>query len=63
MALLEELLQKKASINWLPQQEGDVPETFANIDKAKNLFNYYPSTSLRDSISKYINWLNDGLKN
>ena len=37
---LETVLEKKAIINKLPEQPGDVPITFSDISKAKNLINY-----------------------
>ncbi len=55
--LIEIKLNKKANIKWLPQQVGDVPETYADITKAKKLFGYTPTTSLSNGISKYIAWL------
>ena len=44
----------KAIINRLPNQPGDVPQTWANIEKASNLLEYSPSTSFAEGIQKYI---------
>ena len=57
VSLIEEKMHKKAKINWLPLQEGDVPETYADISKAHQLLGYYPATNLSDGISNYLNWL------
>jgi nucleoside-diphosphate-sugar epimerase len=37
-------------------QPGDVEITFADISKAKQLFNYKPKTSLRDGLLKFKDW-------
>ncbi len=54
---LEVVLDKKAIINKLPEQPGDVPITFSNIGKAKELINYSPTTSLKDGVIKFKEWL------
>ena len=53
---LEKTLDKKAIINFLPLQPGDVPDTYANTDNLKNDFNYKPSTSVFDGISAFVKW-------
>jgi UDP-glucuronate 4-epimerase len=53
---LEKSLDKKAIINFLPLQPGDVPDTYANVDNLKKKFNYKPSTSVIDGISKFVKW-------
>jgi UDP-glucuronate 4-epimerase len=53
---LEKALGKKAQINFLPLQLGDVQHTYANIDNLKKEFNYKPSTSVIDGISNFVNW-------
>lgn len=55
--VIEKVLQKKATINRLPEQPGDVPVTFANIDKAKSLLQYQPTTSLEEGIDKFYQWM------
>ena len=53
---LEEVLGKKAKINYLPLQPGDVSDTYANVDNLKNKFNYKPSTSVKDGVSRFVKW-------
>jgi UDP-glucuronate 4-epimerase len=53
---LEKALGKKAKINFLPLQPGDVPDTYANTDNLKEKFNYQPSTSVIDGISQFVKW-------
>ena len=53
---LEEVTRKKATIQQLPEQSGDVSKTFADISKAKELLHYHPQTKLEDGIKKFYNW-------
>jgi len=53
---LEKNLKKKANINFLPLQQGDVPDTYANIDNLVKEFNYQPSTPVIIGISKFVEW-------
>ncbi len=54
--LLEENLGIKAVIDRQPMQPGDVPITFADISKAKQLLNYDPSTKIEEGIPKFVEW-------
>ncbi|MDA8985321.1 NAD-dependent epimerase [Candidatus Pelagibacter sp.] len=56
---LEKALGKKAKLNFLPLQPGDVPDTFANVDNLKDKFNYKPSTSVVDGVSNFVKWYMD----
>ena len=54
--VIEEKLERKATINFLPLQPGDVPETYADISKAKTLLGYEPKTSVKEGVSNFIDW-------
>ena len=54
---LEEVLDRKATIERLPEQPGDVPQTWANIGKARRLLGYQPATSLLDGLRRFIEWM------
>jgi UDP-glucuronate 4-epimerase len=56
---LEKALGKKAKLNFLPLQPGDVPDTFANVNNLKEKFNYKPSTSVFDGVSNFVKWYKD----
>jgi UDP-glucuronate 4-epimerase len=56
IALLEENLGRKAVIERQPMQPGDVPLTFADISKARELLNYNPQTKIEDGIPKFTEW-------
>jgi UDP-glucuronate 4-epimerase len=53
---IESALGRKAEINQLPEQPGDVPITCADISKAKRLLGYNPTTPLRDGVPKFVDW-------
>ncbi len=53
---LEKALNKKAKINFLPLQPGDVPDTYASVKRLKENFNYKPHTMVKDGVSKFVEW-------
>jgi UDP-glucuronate 4-epimerase len=55
---LEEALGIQAKREWFPEQPGDVPQTWANIDKARALLNYDPRTPYVDGVKRFVDWLN-----
>ena len=54
--MLEKVTGKNAVIEKLPEQPGDVPKTFADIQKARELLGYNPSTSLQAGLKKFYDW-------
>lgn len=56
LSIIEKELGKKAIINRLPMQPGDVFATNADISKAKELLNYNPKTSIEEGIRKFVSW-------
>ena len=56
---LEKTLGKKAKINFLPLQPGDVPDTYADTSNLNEKFNYKPSTSVIDGVSNFVKWYKD----
>lgn len=54
--LLENSLGKRAVIERLPEQPGDMPRTHADITKAERLLDYRPSTTIEAGIRKFIEW-------
>lgn len=53
---IEQALGKKAIINRMPMQPGDVNRTYADITKAKNLIGYNPQTSFKEGIENFVKW-------
>jgi UDP-glucuronate 4-epimerase len=56
ISLLEKELGKTARIDWQPLQPGDVPQTFANISKARKLLAYNPQTDIESGLHRFIEW-------
>ena len=53
---LEKSLNKKAKINYLPLQPGDVPDTYADVSNLVKNFDYKPKTSVAQGVSNFVNW-------
>src|SRR6201984_254211 len=53
---IEKALGKKAKINHLPEQPGDMPLTYADISKARKLLGYNPTTKLKEGLPKFVDW-------
>jgi len=56
IGVIEKTLGKKAKINQLPEQPGDVPLTCADISKARKLLGYNPITLLSVGLPKFVDW-------
>ncbi|HEY0429538.1 MAG TPA: GDP-mannose 4,6-dehydratase [Pyrinomonadaceae bacterium] len=57
--LIEKNLGKKAIIDRKPMQPGDVPQTFADISKARRLLDYNPQTKIEEGIGKFADWFRE----
>ena len=56
VAAIETALGKKAIINRMPEQPGDVPVTYADITKSKKLLGYNPHTKIAEGIPRFVEW-------
>jgi len=56
IAAIEKALGKKAKINRLPEQPGDMPLTCADISKARKLLGYNPKTKFQDGLPRFVDW-------
>jgi len=54
--LIENAVGKKAVIQRLPMQPGDVPVTFADISKARNQLGYSPKMKVEQGIPQFVEW-------
>lgn len=54
--LIGKALGKIPKIEKLPDQPGDVPTTYSDISKARNLLKYQPQTSIEEGIKKFVEW-------
>jgi UDP-glucuronate 4-epimerase len=56
ISLLERELGRAATIDRQPPQPGDVPQTFADISKARRLLGYNPQTQIEEGIRRFVRW-------
>lgn len=54
--VLEDCLGKKAEMNMLPLQPGDVPDTYANVEDLVADVDYKPDTSVETGIANFVEW-------
>jgi len=59
ISLLEKELGKTAQIDRQPLQPGDVPQTFADITKARSILGYDPQTQIEEGIRRFVQWWNE----
>ncbi|MBK5482826.1 NAD-dependent epimerase [Peribacillus sp. TH16] len=55
---LENLIGKKARIEFLPMQPGDVKETYADISDLHADVGFYPATTVEEGLTQFVNWYN-----
>jgi UDP-glucuronate 4-epimerase len=53
---LEDCLGKKAQMNLLPLQPGDVPHTHADVDDLVRNFGYCPDTAVSVGVRRFVDW-------
>jgi UDP-glucuronate 4-epimerase len=56
IAAIEKALGIKAQVQYLPLQDGDVPNTYADVDDLVAQFNYKPSTPVEAGIARFVDW-------
>ena len=59
VSAIENKTGKKAIINFLPLQPGDVPVTYANVEELYNDIDFRPRTNIIDGVSKFVDWYID----
>ena len=59
MSLLERATGKRAKLQRLPEQPGDVPITYADISKARKILGWKPETPFEKGIKMFVQWFND----
>jgi len=53
---IEEAFDKKATIEMLEPQPGDVSVTYADITKAKRMLKYQPRVKMEEGIKRFVEW-------
>jgi UDP-glucuronate 4-epimerase len=61
--IIEEKLGRKAIKNFLPMQEGDVPEALADVEDLQKEIGFKPSTPIEVGVAKFIDWYLDFYEN
>ena len=56
ISTIEEACGEKANIKFLPMQQGDVRDTFADVEPLSVDFGFRPSTLLSDGIAAFVSW-------
>jgi len=56
IGLIESALGKKANIEVLAPQPGDVSITYADISKAKQMLKYRPKVEMEEGIKRFVEW-------
>lgn len=59
ISAIENELGKKAKMNFMPIQTGDVPATFADVNALKDAVGYQPSTSVEVGVGNFVKWYKD----
>lgn len=60
--VIEEKIGKKAVKNFMPIQDGDVPETYADVDDLMREVDFKPSTPIEEGVGKFIDWYREYYK-
>lgn len=53
---IENKLGKVAKKNYMDLQQGDVPETYANVDDLFNNIDFKPETTIQDGVNNFVDW-------
>ena len=56
---IESSLNKKAVINYLPMQQGDVKATFADTTSLESWIDFKPNTPISEGISEFVSWFKE----
>jgi UDP-glucuronate 4-epimerase len=60
--VIENVCNKRAQINPLPMQKGDVQDTYASSKLLQKHFDYKPSTPIEEGVTKFVQWYRDYYK-
>lgn len=59
ISVLENAIGKKALVNLMPMQAGDVPNTYADIESLNQAVGYVPTTSIEVGVPRFVEWYRD----
>jgi UDP-glucuronate 4-epimerase len=61
ITVVEEAVGRKAVIERMDLQPGDVPVTYASTEKARRLLSYNPQTSIEEGMRRFVDWYRDAV--
>ncbi|MGB6428861.1 MAG: NAD-dependent epimerase/dehydratase family protein, partial [Methyloceanibacter sp.] len=56
IAVIEAAVGRKAELEMLPAQAGDVPETYADVEALKAAVGFEPSTPIKEGVERFVAW-------
>jgi UDP-glucuronate 4-epimerase len=56
IGVIEECLGRKANLDLLPMQPGDVPSTMADVSELEKTVGFRPATTVREGVRRFIDW-------
>jgi len=56
---LERLLGRRAVKEYLPMQAGDVPTTFASVERLAAATGFEPTTPLEEGLARFVDWFRE----
>ena len=59
---LEEECGRNAKLEYLPEQPGDVKQTYADIRKARKELGYNPKTEIREGLARFVRWYKENFR-
>jgi UDP-glucuronate 4-epimerase len=59
IAVIEKEVGKKAVMEMVPAQPGDVPETYADVEALTKATGFAPSTPIEEGVKRFVNWYRD----
>lgn len=59
LEVMQQKLDRKANIQYLPMQPGDVPITYADISKARAELGYNPRVDIEEGVTRFVEWFKE----
>jgi UDP-glucuronate 4-epimerase len=56
ISIIETVIGRKAKLNFLPMQQGDVIETYADISRINKEVGFIPITDIKTGIKQFVDW-------
>jgi len=59
IGIIEASLGRKATVEFMPMQAGDIKETYVDIEDTRRDFGFEPTTTIADGVPRFIDWYRD----